>query len=63
MRIAPLDPQALAQSADQLLARDTDLAHAEGREAAAWVHAEMAVEPWARRLIDLYERDLSRRPT
>jgi glycosyltransferase involved in cell wall biosynthesis len=61
VRIASLDPGALAQAADQLLARGDDLAHAEGLQAAAWVHEEMAVEPWARRLIDLYERDLAAR--
>jgi glycosyltransferase involved in cell wall biosynthesis len=63
VRIAPLDPEALAHAADQLLARDAVRAHAEGQEAAAWVRDEMAVEPWACRLIDLYERDLAAHDT
>ncbi len=61
MAVVASEPEALAAAADRLLARPAELAESEGDSAAEWVRREMDLAAWARRLFELYERDLAGR--
>ena len=54
---ASSDPHAMADIAERLLSRDPGDARDDAGRARAWIRDEMDIRPWARRLIDLYERD------
>jgi glycosyltransferase involved in cell wall biosynthesis len=56
MRIAAIDPEAIAAAARPLLGRDAGAAREEGALAHAWVSEELGLEAWSSRLMDLYER-------
>ena len=55
MVIAPLDPAALAQAAERLLARPTKQAERDADAGREWLQREMGLAQWADRLAGLYE--------
>ena len=55
MAIAPLDPAALAQAAERLLARPAEEAERDADAGRQWLQREMGLEQWADRLAGLYE--------
>lgn len=56
LRIEPIDPGAIAATAREMLARTPQEALAQGEQAHAWVEAELGLDAWSARLMDLYER-------
>jgi glycosyltransferase involved in cell wall biosynthesis len=60
MRVAALEPPALAAAAEALLERDPASARRDADTARAWIRANLSLEGWARRLLDLFEGALPR---
>ena len=59
MVVAPLDPGALAAATGELLERGPDVVERDARASRAWLERERGLEPWARRVVDVYEELVS----
>jgi glycosyltransferase involved in cell wall biosynthesis len=55
-RLTPLDPVALAEAVRSLLDRDPDEAARDAAAARAHIQAELDLQPWSERLLEIYER-------
>jgi glycosyltransferase involved in cell wall biosynthesis len=58
VRIAPLEPQALAVAATELLGRPADVIEAEATAARRWVEHERGLDHWTERVFGLYDAAL-----
>ena len=57
--VAPLDPDALAAATGELLERAPDVVERDALASRAWLERERGLQPWAQRVVDLYEELVS----